>query len=145
MGEDRRRLNGARVLAKFVARHDDDFEKNGHVAGSTIVLCLESDPVAAVMARIMREVPTPPATVAVYWDESAHLDVISIGPGEPDELNEDGMQGIGREAPIGMIVDHVRNLERRLTGLGKRESYTFRITSGLGSETQVARRFLIDA
>ncbi len=100
---DSSRLEAARAVGTFLSTHKSAFVTNGHRAGSAIVVCLESDTVPSVMARVVREVPEPPATLAVFWPETERLEIVALGPGEPISGVEQHV--IARTSSIGMLID----------------------------------------
>ncbi len=106
MDDPQARLDASRALSKYIPKHMDAFTRNGHAPGSTIVVALESDTVVSVLARVIKEVAAPPATVAVYWPTTSELEVIRLAPGGPITAQT---QPIGPGATIGMLIADMRN------------------------------------
>jgi hypothetical protein len=96
----------ARALGRFVTSPigRQTFEQNNYTSGSQLLLALESDLVADVIARARRY--PPPVTAAVYYSDIDQFRFISFEP--TPEPGEGESERLGAGISIGMLLDATR-------------------------------------
>jgi hypothetical protein len=112
--ERSRRLKGGAALARALGRPETrkSFASNGHTPGQEIVLALDSDSVGDVFARASKY--PPPATVAIYFEETERLEFITLHPGLVDKPPTEDISGA---STIGMLYEYIERTKRHRTNI----------------------------
>lgn len=121
MDERKQRIAASGAVGKLIGAHPEQFDVIGHRPGSPIVVCLESDCISDVLNRVMREVPEPPATVAIYWAKTCALGFLSFQPGSPNDERAD----IDGTSTLGMLYSY----------LGASETHSLNFNTAASSTT----------
>lgn len=116
---DKERIEASRALGHLLPKIAENHN------GGTILPFLASDSMSYVMGRLVREVTdSHEATLAVYWPETQHLDIVTFesGPVSP----QDDACDVNTASSIGMVIDAARNAGGR---------FAFRTSTIMGGVT----------
>lgn len=96
---DKDRLEASRALGHMLPGHVGVLPSN-----TPILVCLATDTVPTVMARVVKEADEGVATLAVYWPDSGRMNLIRVSAA--DDTGD--VQPVGKTANIGMISDSLQ-------------------------------------
>jgi len=103
------RLQAGRALGRVLSSADGRamLKSNGHNSSGPIVVALESDCLSTVYKRVTREVPRPPATVAIYFPATDAIEFLGMVPSQAGGTGSPDVHDVHADATIGAVWDYL--------------------------------------